>query len=490
MKKILEKILQIQLSHPWAVLLTALALSLLSVFYTAGNLGFLTGQMDLISSDDRLAKLAGEVSVASDVDSFIVVIENRDTARSLAFLHALVPILEHDTTHFGEVFYRVDPERFKPWALLYMNKGELADLAGKLRRHEPLIRTLTASPSLSTLFAAINQEMTSSMMGELLTGFLDTPLPKNQEEPLDLSFLIGMLSTLEHYLGNNGHYVSPWSSFFAGGFGHENADETGYFWTEHKRFLLFFVTSKTTDEGFADKLAALNNLRGAIARLQQTFPDIQAGVTGQEALNQDEMSTAFDDISLATILSLVGLALLLIVVWRGIRYPLLELITLLVALTVTFGCTTLFIGHLNILSVTFAPLLLGLGIDYGIHWLARYQEKRRLSGQSSAVAIRETMLQLGPSILLAGVTAAISFFPLTLTGFKGLVELGEIASMGMVITVVITICLLPALLTIFDKRPIPQKKAAGNSASSLLRFTRGRARVHPHRGSADRGALD
>ena len=111
--------------------------------------------------------------------------------------------------------------------------------------------------------------------------------------------------------------------------------------------------------------------------MKADFRDIDAGVTGQKALDEDEKNLAMRDIGLATIMSLVGLAALLIVFWRGIRRPLLAVAVLVIALCVTFGLTTLFIGHLNLLSVTFAPMLLGLGIDYGVHWFARYHEERR-----------------------------------------------------------------------------------------------------------------
>ncbi len=309
-------------------------------------------------------------------------------------------------------------------------------------------------------------------MGELFTGFLDQTPQDKKKAPMDLKFVTKMLTELKQHLDNHRPYVSPWQSVFTGDAWNEGTQDKGYFWTKGKRYLLLFVTPKSTDSSFSDKLDALKLLRANIARLQQSsFGDIQAGVTGQEALNQDEMSTAFRDISIATVISLVGLAALLIVFWRGIRYPLLEITELIVALSWTFGLTTLFIGHLNILSITFAPLLLGLGIDYGIHWLARYQEEKLQMGLSRQEALRATMIKLGPSILLAGFTAAFSFFPLILTGFKGLVELGGIASMGMVMTTITTLCFLPSLITLFDSRRPATVASVDRRPRNLFRIT-------------------
>ena len=469
-----------QHDHPLAILLVALALALLSIWYTVENLEFQTSQMDLIYPSDRLVQLTREISTANDLDSFIVVIEAPDEARSLAFLHALVPALEKDTEHFSHIFFRVDPAHFRPWALLYLDDQDLAGLQRRLAEHQSLLDALAASPTLTTLLGEINREMASSMMGELFTGFLDDASRDEEIEPIDLGFLIRLLRAMQHHLDTPGGETSWWDSLFTGESFAEALNGNGYFRTGGKKdFLLLFVTPRATEAGFTDKLAALQRLRTRIAEVQADFPDTLVGVTGQEALNQDEMSVAFEDISLATIISLVGLALLLIIVWRGIRCPVLELVELVTALSLTFGLTTLFIGHLNILSVTFAPLLLGLGIDYGIHWLARYQEERRQLGRGREAAIQATMQRLGPSILLAGLTAAISFLPLVLTGFKGLVELGVIVSMGMVATVATTLCLLPALVTLFDATASPTPTAAGRPVRLFTIGTRSARLILP-----------
>jgi|GEM_PF-2969907 len=190
--------------------------------------------------------------------------------------------------------------------------------------------------------------------------------------------------------------------------------------------------------GFGQAQSSLAILRKTIARVQEQFPGVRAGVTGQKALNDDEMTLAMRDMSLATTISMVGLTLLLIIFWGTLRLPVCEMIELTVSLSLTFGLTTLVVGHLNILSVVFAPLLLGLGIDYGIHWLARYQEEEQAKGRTREEAVRNSMINLGPGIILAGMAASLSFFPLILTGFKGLMELGIICSMGMVTTTLTT----------------------------------------------------
>ncbi len=134
MRRLFSKILDFQLSHPIATMVTALLLAMVAILYTVRNLDFQTGQMDLIYPDNPLVKLSDEIKTTIDYDTFIVVIENRDESRSLSFLHALAPILEKDTKHYSRVFYRINPAQFKPWALLYLDRKDLLTLKQNISR--------------------------------------------------------------------------------------------------------------------------------------------------------------------------------------------------------------------------------------------------------------------------------------------------------------------------------------------------------------------
>lgn len=472
-QRALLKVLVLQTAHPLLTLLVAVTLAVVSVSYTAWNLQFQTSQMELISPEHRLVQLSEAIDQFEDLDTFVVAIENHDTSRSLDFLHALAPVLEADHENYIQVFSRIDPKLFRPWALLYLEREDLLTLRRNIQEHRNLIENLAQSPSLTNFFRQINNEMASRMVGELFTGFLDQNSSSRDKEPYDLDFLIRTLREMKDWLDGDKPLSFSWESFLTK-ISWDRASEEGYFWTENKRYLLLFVTPTKIHKSFAKARHSLTALRKTIAWVQRDFPGLKVGVTGQEALNADEMGGALHDMGIATLLSLVGLAILLVLFWRGFRRPLLEMIVLLVALSLTFGLTTLFIGHLNILSVSFTPMLLGLGIDYGVHWFARYQEEQQGQSALKKKALETTMIRLGPGILLAGLSAALSFFPLALSGFKGLVELGIICSIGMVMATITTLCLLPALILMFDKlrnrRQIPTAPAKINP---LLKLTQG-----------------
>jgi hopanoid biosynthesis associated RND transporter like protein HpnN len=472
---VLNKILRAQTAFPLLTFLVALALAALSILYTVRNLEFQTSQKDLISPKERLIQLAEQVHQFDQLDSFMVVMESPDPRRSLKFLQTLVIRLKKDHEMYREIFYRVDPERFKPWALLYLDRKDLNTLGDNLREHHRFFAEMAKSPTLLNFFEQVNQEMASRMVGELFTGFLDQSSPQAPQKPMDLGFLIRVLKEIRRFLAGDERFTSPWGSLLTKESFLGDDPEEGYFWANDKRYLLLFVTpTKTTD--FAGTRHSLAALRKTIARLQASFPDVKAGVTGQDALNVDQMATALEDMSLATFLSIGGLAILLILFWKGLRRPLLEMTRLLIDLCLTFGLTTLFVGHLNILSVIFAPLLLGLGIDYGVHWFARYMEMEERGFALKKEVLPAMMEQLAPGLLLAGLTAALSFFPLVLTGFKGLVELGIICAMGMVITTLTSLGLLPALILLFDK-PRPRSNSSPLSAPIKPFFKLTRRRV-------------
>ena len=117
-------------------------------------------------------------------------------------------------------------------------------------------------------------------------------------------------------------------------------------------------------------------MRGVVAEARASFPDLEFGLTGMPVLETDEMAAAQHDTQWASWLAVAGVALLFLVVYRGVAYPALTLVTLLVGTAWAMGWLTLTVGHLNILSATFAVMLIGMG-DYGVLWVMRYEQARR-----------------------------------------------------------------------------------------------------------------
>lgn len=437
------------LPRPLLVLILALALAVASVVVTVSRIGFQTDQLELISPNHPQVLLSDRLQpfTFGGKMTFTIVVHSPSPEQSVAFMNALAERVERDSLHFQNFFYRVDPDLVKRWAFLYLNKEELYDLRDNVKEYSNLLQELAARPDLLTFLKSINQEMAARMVGELFTGFLEEG--EGQEKggkaaPMGLDPLIETLASLSSYLKGNPHYSSPWVALFKNtGW---DLDLEGYFWEGEKRYLLAFIIPRKAGFGFDSETSSLGHLRQLIQDVQSAFPEVQAGVTGQGALNIDEMTTAMTDMNRATWLSLLGVLLLMVVFLWSFRRPLAEIITLAVGLCWTMGFTTLVIGHLNILSVVFAPLLCGLGVDYGIHWITRYEEEERTDDRRKPrEVIWEVTNRSGSAIFLAGLSAALCFLPFVLTGFRGLMELGIIAGMGILLILIADFTVLPAL---------------------------------------------
>lgn len=424
------------------IILVSLLLAGLSAYYSFNNLGFRTKRSDLVASDQRLIRQGENLDREfGSRDDLVVVVENGHPSRAKAFAEALAKELKKHPQDFPEIFYRIQPESLRKFALLYLDLPKLQDLRDQLSRHQSLIRQVARGAPLVGFFKGVNQEFTGSLIGELFTGFLGGDQEKGKIP--DLTLLVGTLQELRQMLaGSPQPYASPLNAVFPGTL--EDLSQEGYFFTENDKYLLFLVTPRK--DNFSQASHSVNLLREIVAQVRKDFPGLEAGVTGPLALEADEMNSAMADIALATWLSLASQLLLLIFFFRSLKRTLIQGLVLVVGLCWTFAMATLVVGHLNLLSVVFAPLMLGITIDYGIHWFCRLEEEQVRQGAGNGNTLVCTMRQAAPGIIYAALAAAVSFLPLTLTGFKGLAELGLILTLGVLLMLVATLILLPSLV--------------------------------------------
>jgi hopanoid biosynthesis associated RND transporter like protein HpnN len=423
----------------------AVALAVASVYYTVTNLTIRTSRNDLVASNQRLIQQSEKMDRAfGGRDGMVVVVENGHPQRAIKFANDLAAELRRYPDHFPELFYHIDPERLKRSALLYLDLPDLDKIKDGLLKQQGLLSGLAADPSLTTFYRLVNDRIARAMISEVFTGFLaDEAKPELPDLSLLNTSLRGLSASLE---GNQ-----PQDSLFSGFFPKElnDLEGAGYFFTDNDKFLLFLVTPK--GDGYASRSQDLAILRKMVDQVKARYPGLEAGVTGPDALEADEMASSMKDITLATWLSLAGQLGLLILFLRSLRRTLVEGLVLVLGLCWTFGLVTLVVGHLNLLSLIFAPLMLGLTVDYGIHWFCRLEEEERTAGHRSAEVLSRTWRRSTPGIVYAGVAAVVSFLPLAFVGFKGLAELGLILAMGILVMLVATLLLVPALVAITEK---------------------------------------
>ena len=293
-------------------------MALASVVFTVAKLEMVTDQLEMIAIDHPLIRLSNMLDPfrMGGTSSLTVVIQAPEPDQAVHFIKQLSSRIKEDQGHFKDVIVRIDPDSFRSWQLLYMEKQDLLDLQKKIDQHYQLIQGFSEIPDLLAFLKLVNGEMSSRMVGELFTGFLDNKEideKTGNKKPFDLSFLIATLEGMQSYLHDAPSFKSPWSSLFAdAGYDPELA---GYFWEADKRYLLAFVVPNSTESGFLGTRGALVRLRKLIQDTKASFPGIQAGVTGLEALRIDEVSTVSEDMALAMWLSLAGVFILMVLFW-------------------------------------------------------------------------------------------------------------------------------------------------------------------------------
>lgn len=340
-----------------------------------------------------------------------------------------------------------------------LSADELRTLQRRLEDAQDLIYDLSDAPGLVPLLSSLNQEISCALVSHITSGLLELSASSKSDEAaassepvqaLDITFLADLFGQMEAALREPTRdvFTSPWGSFFLDD--DEVFNNQGHLTSEDDRFLFVLVDDRTTSGGFVKHAAALEALRNHIAEVQRDFPDVNAGVTGGDALSNDEMVAVQHDTLLATIIALVGVAVLFVIAFGQIGRPLLVVGMLMIALGWTLGFATLTVGHLNIFSVSFLPMLIGLGIDVGIHLLARYGEERTRQGDFDT-ALHIAYTRTGPGVVVAAVTTALAFYAVMLDDFRGLSELGLIAGSGLLLCLLASLTVLPAMLALHER---------------------------------------
>ena len=464
---------------PVVTVLLAAGLAAGAGVYTAHRITFVTSHLRLLPQHEpyvvRLKEYQRDFGELNDI---VVAVESADPDRSKEYAARLVRELGAAGLA-SRITYRVDRAYFEGRGLLYLSVDELTTLRDRLFDYQEFIEAYAGHPTLPQLLEGLNQQIANAMA----LGFLDLGL--GGERSTDLRFLESVVDQIAARLEGRRAYSSPWATAFSGG--RLDDPDAGYYFSSDRRWLFLFVKQRKQEGDFADSRETIAALRETIARVGRDFPGVQAGVTGGPTISNDEMATAFDDSKVSTFLALACTIGLLIIAFRRAVKPLLMVAALVASLFWSLGIVTLTVGHLSIFSVMFISIVVGIGIDYGVYFLYRYQEELSL-GPAPVRALRRTGQRAGPGMLLGAVTAAGAFAVLMLTDFQGIREFGFVAGIAILMAFVAMVTLFPALLALADRRPAqpaPIVLATGAAVAPATWL----ARIVQHRWPIIAGAL-
>ena len=441
----LRRLARVSAARPWWTLGAAFALAALSVVYALTSLTLKTSQRELLPQDQPYITRWVEYSREfGDLDDIAIVVEAPSLTEAKEYAIRLVQELKARRVPLKRIAYRIDPKQFEGRALLYVSPERLAEIRDKIYDNQELMEAFASRPTLDTLVGGISSQVASGFA----SGFLDLGLADGKGA-VDLRFIQDLVAQISQRLDRPTRYHSPFGSLFSVPDSEEGGG--GYFLSENQQ-LLFILAEPVSKEGsFTGDRQAIEGIRDAVAALRRDFPTVQVGVTGKPVLSNDEMTAAFRDSEHATVLAFaLTLGLLLIAFFR-VGKPVLMLTVLAVSLCWSIGVATLVVGHLSLFSVMFISIVIGIGIDYGIYFLFRYEEELFL-GRNLREAIETTAARSGPGMLLGAITAAGTFYVLMLTDFRGLQELGFVAGTAILLAWVAMMTVFPAVLVVVDRR--------------------------------------
>lgn len=415
------------------------------VFYTVSELGFNTSRNDLVGDEKKYHKIYLEFLEEFDApEDVVVVVESESPEKNRQFVERLGRRLRNEPDVFQNVLFRSDIGSLGPKALFFLDRETLVSLEESLRKFEPFIHRFSSASNLYELFGEINAFFRESANERTGSDFIEA-----------LPALTRILTRAADSVQRVGLPPSPGvSALFGGG---ETAETSEYVTYGDGRY--FLVSAQPAEN--VKYSVAIARLRDLVEITRNEAPGVNAGVTGGPVLEKDEMDQAQSDMLRASGLSFLLVALVFVFGYHSTGRPIKAAAALMIGLGYTMGYTTLVVGHLNILTITFAPILIGLAIDLGIHLVSRFEEELR-NGETLDAAMTASIVHTGKGILTGALTTAGAFFAMAFTPFDGIQEMGIITGGGMLVTLVPMMTFLPALLirgrqNVVDHTKIPHR---------------------------------
>ncbi|WP_437226154.1 MMPL family transporter [Planctomicrobium sp. SH661] len=429
------------ISRPGVTLTFSIALAVISLGITVRFLTFKTDRSDLIDSNAEFHQrwLRFEELFGDDSD-VVVVVEGDAEADVKQAMDRIGKRLEAEPDYFSRVLYKVDPSSLQTRALQYLTPADLEKANARLEMYGPILAGHWSRAGLESYcrrLANYIKDTSDRGAGPELAGAI------SQSEAL--------ISSLAGFLQNPQNFTSPWPEVVSqSAFPQAGNLEPRYQLTPSGKMGFVLALPRVGADNFSGNSKSLKKLDQILAESRLEFPRVRLGATGIPVLEAEEMARSQYDMTASSLISTIGVALIMLAGFRGFRHPIISMLMLAVGFAWTMGFITLSVGHLNILSVSFAAILIGLGVDYSIHYLTHYVELRR-AGHSLEDSLITTVKEVGTGSVTAAISTSLSFFSATFTNFLGVSELGIIAGGGILLCALATLTVLPAMIVVSDK---------------------------------------
>jgi hypothetical protein len=401
----MNKFINTILHYPKIVVLLFLSLACFSFFLTFHNLKIDTSTDSLINKNldfkinqkrlkNEFKFLSNNILIQVSHSNPLVLdestknlIETLKTRKDLSFVYSP----------------NIDP-LFKENFFNFLNHKEKKKIVQKLYEYQPFLSEISSNPRM-----------------EGFNNLLSLSLQEEDKESLDNFYPI-LNSFLESLKNNN---KVDWSNIF------ERDSNSNFIIVGYKEELL---------KDFSDFYAFLNN--------EKQTSSINIEFTGGLIIDYEEIGSVSTGNIIAGILSILIVSILLWIAFKDLKIILILVGSILIGLSITMGVVSLTIGKLNLISVAFAVLFIGLTVDYGIQIVLRILERKEVE----KINIFPGLNSISNTLLIASIPTMVGFLSFIPTNYIGLSELGIISFIGLIIGLFSNLLLLPSLLIIFLKK--------------------------------------
>ncbi len=377
----------------------------------------------------------------------------------IKFAEKTAPELETLTQYFKKVDYRLPKDLMAEHALMLMKSEDLENN-----------RALFENPNLTVFLQNLN-----TIFEQEYTGSGGGAIEGQEQEQGAIRFMDGIQTFTEEMTrvlngDSKGAGAAAAGAILMG---------DNYYRSWDRQMLIMQVISSFDWQDF-DAYSNSTNDAEAIVKKNATEFGVSAGLSGAIPLQRDELRAMKKDSFTISLVALLAILVLFILAFRMILSPILAILTLIFGVVWALGITWLATGTLNMMTAMMGVILVGLGIDFSVHIISAYSEKRA-AGRTVKEAMRFTFQKAGLGVLTGGFTTAMAFLTFVFTRTAGFREFGLSLGLGIFMTMLASLTIMPTLLVLWDRatsrlrRSAKIKQPRDISYRSLGRFADGLA---------------
>ena len=428
--QILQRAVALAVRQPWRILAALLLLVLGSGAFAVSHFDMSTDTVSLISPETEWRRNEAAVSKAFPRvdDSMVIVIDGKTPELAEDAAIRLVAAMAEDRKNFSNASRPDGGAFFDQNGLLFGSLDDVRKTTQQLIDAQPMLGTLAYDPTLRGI---------ANSLATAAGGAADDPLDpaiKQLEAPL-----AGLHTAISASLSGTPAYFS-WQRIFSGSHGDLKP--------QSRRVVLTQPAYDFSDLQPASRAVAAVHRHAAELGIDAGH-GLRLGITGDAPLGDEEFGSIEENIGMVGLLMALAMLLTLWLATRSVKTTTAIAITIIAGLIITLAAGLAAAGSLNVISIAFIPLFVGLGVDFGIQISVRFNAER-WAGAGIGEALERAAAAVGAPILLAAGAICLALAAFLPTDYTGLAELGIISGFGMVVALALNTTLLPALLMLLE----------------------------------------